>query len=308
MNDIVGIHPYADKFPMLPEGELAELAESIRANGLRNPIVITPEGLVLDGRNRLAACELVDVEPATVVYDGDDLAEYVIDCNVTRRNMMVGARAMSMALVLEADGRRVDGRWDYGKVRESFATKNSTGVAISKAGTVLDFKPDLAESVVNEAISLDDAYQQAKAIKDSAERDKILAREKAKRVKAEAAAEAEFNAQVIADLTQVGAQKYLDLIEDDTLTPKAAWSAYREDTRKERQAVEDARRILKDRFTGIGKAVSTFSAWGGYDDNFPLMEGYEPSLAPGVADYFELEHLRAARRLIDRLITWKESD
>ena len=51
---------------VLPEGELVELAESIRANGLRNPIVITPEGLVLDGRNRLAACELVDVEPATV--------------------------------------------------------------------------------------------------------------------------------------------------------------------------------------------------------------------------------------------------
>lgn len=27
MNDIVGIHPYADKFPMLPEGELAVLRQ-----------------------------------------------------------------------------------------------------------------------------------------------------------------------------------------------------------------------------------------------------------------------------------------
>ena len=45
---ITGVHPYADKFPMLPEPELAELAESIRANGLRNPIVLTPDGLILE--------------------------------------------------------------------------------------------------------------------------------------------------------------------------------------------------------------------------------------------------------------------
>lgn len=52
-------HPYADKFPMLSEPELAELAESIRANGLRNPVVVTEDGLILDGRNRAAACERI---------------------------------------------------------------------------------------------------------------------------------------------------------------------------------------------------------------------------------------------------------
>ena len=64
---ITGVHPYADKFPMLPEPELAELAESIRANGLRNPIVLTPDGLILDGRNRAAACERVGVAVAAGV-------------------------------------------------------------------------------------------------------------------------------------------------------------------------------------------------------------------------------------------------
>ena len=109
-------HPYADKFPMLPQGELEELAESIRENGLRQPIVITPDGLILDGRNRAAACGLVGIEPETVLYEGDDLAEYVIDCNVTRRNMSTGARAMATALVLAEDGRRGDGRWKRGSV------------------------------------------------------------------------------------------------------------------------------------------------------------------------------------------------
>ena len=61
---ITGVHPYADKFPMLPEPELAELAESIRANGLRNPIVLTPDGLILDGRNRAAASSGQSSQPS----------------------------------------------------------------------------------------------------------------------------------------------------------------------------------------------------------------------------------------------------
>ena len=43
MTAIQGIHPYADKFPMLPESELEELAESIKQNGQRQPIVLTDD-------------------------------------------------------------------------------------------------------------------------------------------------------------------------------------------------------------------------------------------------------------------------
>jgi hypothetical protein len=41
-----------------------------------------------------------------VVYEGDDLAEFVIDANSARQHMSTGARAMSTALVLaeDADG------------------------------------------------------------------------------------------------------------------------------------------------------------------------------------------------------------
>ena len=115
---ITGVHPYAEKFPMLGEAELAELAESIAENGLRNPIVLTPDGLILDGRNRSAACERAGVSPTTIVYEGDDLAEYVIDCNSSRRHMSTGARAMATALVLSEDGRRGEGRWRRGTVNQ----------------------------------------------------------------------------------------------------------------------------------------------------------------------------------------------
>jgi ParB-like chromosome segregation protein Spo0J len=47
---------------MKPE-ELRELANDIAANGLRDPVTLTPDGLLLDGRNRALACETVGLEP-----------------------------------------------------------------------------------------------------------------------------------------------------------------------------------------------------------------------------------------------------
>ncbi len=168
MTAITGVHPYAEKFPMLPDDELADLAESIRTNGLRHPIVVTPAGLVLDGRNRLEACKRAEVVPETVVYDGDDLAEYVIDANVGRRHMSTGARAMSTALVLKAAGRRQDGRW-VGWSRTSQTSGKSSGEreAMRQAGVVLDYEPDLAPRVVSGEVTLNAAYEQAKAARES---------------------------------------------------------------------------------------------------------------------------------------------
>ena len=69
---VVGNHEYADAFPMASDEELEELAASIAAVGLIHPIVLTPKGEVLDGRNRLAACEKAGVEPTFETRDGDD--------------------------------------------------------------------------------------------------------------------------------------------------------------------------------------------------------------------------------------------
>lgn len=239
MTAITGVHPYADKFPMLPDAELQELAESIRQNGLRNPIIITPDGLILDGRNRYKACEMADVAPTVVAYDGDDLAEYVLDCNVTRRNMSTGARAMSTALVLEADGRRENGRWKRGSVPDNTESRNTWQDAVRQCGVILDFKPDLAWQVAAGKVTLNDAYQQAEAIRTSAERDKILERERRKREQEEARADAERHAQIVADLTQAES-KYLPMIENGSMGPDAAWAAHRADHKKEldRQAAE----------------------------------------------------------------------
>jgi len=256
MTAITGIHPYADQFPMLPQAELEELAQSIRDSGLRQPIVVTVDGLILDGRNRFRACRMAGVEPETVVYEGSDLAEYVLDANITRRNMTTGQRAMATALVLEADGRRANGRWKRGSIEIKDESLLSGWLkAMKYAGTVLDYSPALAGRVLDGTLALDAAYKEANEIKQSEERDKIMAREQARRQREEEAAEAEHNARIVTNLTQAGS-KYVALIEDGTMTPRAAWSAHREDTRKQREHQEKLARGWRDTNRHITEAVA----------------------------------------------------
>src|ERR1043166_7238292 len=79
-------HPIAEIFPMMSAGEIKELAEDIRANGLKLP-VYTYEGKILDGRNRYRACLLACVTPRTVAYDGDSPTSFVVSLNLKRRQL-----------------------------------------------------------------------------------------------------------------------------------------------------------------------------------------------------------------------------
>jgi hypothetical protein len=48
-------HPTADLFPLLDDVELAQLALDIHDNGLRDPIVLHPDGSILDGQTATRA-------------------------------------------------------------------------------------------------------------------------------------------------------------------------------------------------------------------------------------------------------------
>jgi ParB-like chromosome segregation protein Spo0J len=88
-------HPAADVFPLLQGAEFDALVDSIKAKGLLNPIVLHPDGSIIDGRNRYRACLKAGVEPRFVTWDGKgSLTEYVVALNVDRRHLDARARAL----------------------------------------------------------------------------------------------------------------------------------------------------------------------------------------------------------------------
>jgi hypothetical protein len=101
VTDELKVHPAAEDFDMLDGDELAELANDIKANGQQFPIVLDTTGTVLvDGRNRLAACRLAGVEPIFERLPEDqDLEAFIVSANVKRRRTLTASkRAIAAAL------------------------------------------------------------------------------------------------------------------------------------------------------------------------------------------------------------------
>jgi hypothetical protein len=125
--DHLKVHPAADLFPLLPEDELKELAEDIKAHGLQVPLVMwtSPDPsekyeALLDGRNRLDAAAMAGL--LTVVDDGlrirterypdgerlqlrfslGDPYELVLSLNIHRRHLTPEQRRELVAKLLKA--------------------------------------------------------------------------------------------------------------------------------------------------------------------------------------------------------------
>lgn len=180
-------HPAAELFPLLGQDELRELADDIRTNGLHEPIWLydTPEGrMVLDGRNRLAACELAGIAPQTRVYTGDDPITFSLSQNLKRRHLTTGQKAAvalealplyeAEAAVKKIEAGKEHGRGQQEKVgadlhqpmpearapraAERAATVVGTsGRAVAQMKRVVEQAPDLAMKVKEGGLALDRA-------------------------------------------------------------------------------------------------------------------------------------------------------
>jgi hypothetical protein len=84
---------YAELFPPLPFAEYEKLKADMRAHGQIHPIVISREGLLLDGRNRMSICRELDLTPYTIFLDdvhnakGMSEVEFIDSVNLLRRHL-----------------------------------------------------------------------------------------------------------------------------------------------------------------------------------------------------------------------------
>lgn len=305
-------HPLADRFPMLPDEELARLVDDIRENGLRVPITLNIDGLILDGRNRYAACLAADVEPVFEVYEGDDEAAFVLSVNVTRRHLTTGQQAMSTALVLSDAGKRENGRWKYGAQSELFdseqSSKSTWRKLLSQAGSILDHAPELAADVVTGDLALDAAYRQAESKRD-AERQALAEIERMQAEEADARAR----------LRELAPEYMKALDNGEYKSARSAFAAWEQENlaaaAKERQekaareAAEKQRRAdLTHTYTAMVAGVQTVGSYGHVDvDDF--MARFEPSLLhpPQMIRYLDVDHIRAGIAFLTNLAEWKAS-
>lgn len=175
------VHPAAERFPMIEGSAYEEFREDIRMHGLRVPIAILPDGTILDGRNRLKACEEVGIEPIFEIVNTESPMAYVLSANKHRRHLTSSQLAMiaadevpklrHSAIENMAEGGRSAGRGrpkGREKVSDPIAQERRYGKSVEKAAdifgtnasyvqTALTLKanaPDLADKVRDGEISI----------------------------------------------------------------------------------------------------------------------------------------------------------
>jgi ParB-like chromosome segregation protein Spo0J len=161
-------HPACLAFPMLPEAELRVLATNIRLRGLLHPIVCW-RGYILDGRNRLAACELAGVAPRFVEWQGTDPVAYIVSENLHRRDLSASQRAVVALdllplLEIEAKERQRTGRLAHScaKASEVAAELARSGVRyVEMAKALRAAAPDLIEHIRAGCLSIPNARRLA---------------------------------------------------------------------------------------------------------------------------------------------------
>ncbi len=91
--------------------EFERFADDIEANGLQKPILVHPDGSIIDGRNRFRACEARHLEPKFRTYEGRDgeLLDFVLSANLHRRHLNESQRAVVAAkMATMPQGARTD--------------------------------------------------------------------------------------------------------------------------------------------------------------------------------------------------------
>ena len=143
-------------FPRCSDEELQLLVSDIRENGLLTPITLY-EGKILDGRNRYLACQMLNIEPDYVPFNGKDPLPFVVSRNLCRRPLNESQRAMVAATIIDLK-RKESGRSEV-TVAEAAQQLNvserlvSHAVKVAHEGTEQDIKEIMAGNRKVRAVS-----------------------------------------------------------------------------------------------------------------------------------------------------------
>ena len=177
----VRAHPLAEAFPLLSDSEIATLAGDITRYGQQELVKmqITKEGVkvVLDGRNRLLACERAGIVPKIAYLPrGMDPAAYIVSMHFLRRHMTPSQRALVAARMVTLT---VSGRPSTSASIEAISQPKAGDLMhvgrsqVQRAGAILG--DEILEPVVEAGlVAVSDAYE-IRTQKDEAKRRAVAA-------------------------------------------------------------------------------------------------------------------------------------
>lgn len=122
---MLALHPLCTLFPRMSGTEFDSLRDDIKANGLREQIILLDDQ-VLDGGNRYRACLDAGVAPDFRQYNGNDPVQYVLSKNLLRRHLTAGQRSVIVSLAANWDRAHTHGG---GRVADQEATLPLEAVA-----------------------------------------------------------------------------------------------------------------------------------------------------------------------------------
>jgi len=171
-------HPVNARFPMMPPSQFAELVEDIRRNGQRQPIALSHDGRIVDGRNRYRACEKLGIEPKVVRLPKDtNLEAFCLTANLHRLHLDQSQRALLAAKLATLPNHRPKmGSTPIGVLTQPQAANllNVGNRSINRARLVLESgDEDLIESVEKGQLSVFRAADQARRSRDLAAHTKV---------------------------------------------------------------------------------------------------------------------------------------
>jgi hypothetical protein len=154
------VHPMAARFPLWPADRLAELAADIKSNGLNIPLVVwRREPMLLDGRNRLKACEIASIEPAVEFYDGEDPRALIISRNIQTREMTASQKAMLLAAEFPEPGK--GGRGKKSDAGNLLVSSGFSRQLLDQARQINRWASDEVDNVIVGATKFDAALRKA---------------------------------------------------------------------------------------------------------------------------------------------------
>ncbi len=177
----VKVHPAADAFPMMNAEQYEGLKQDIAERGQQEAIVYW-QGQLVDGRNRLMACQELKIEPTECELDeSTDPVAYVISANFHRRHLTTAQRSMVAAKLAKIE-RGGDRKTDKIKVSidtlkrdEAAKLLNVSIASVARAKQVVERgSKELVQAVERGEVNLSQAVNLTKAVESKSEQAKLV--------------------------------------------------------------------------------------------------------------------------------------